>query len=144
MDESRGAKRSVSNSAAALFAGEASSPSKSDGRPGAATVAESKATAVRAQDRVVPCALYASAGSLTIHNGGAATLILGGPGEHGSITVTTPDWSDIAVFSEGFTGGNNGWMKYSVRSVSKKAGLYTLHIKTPCGSQTIPVRVARP
>lgn len=90
-----------------------------------------------------PCAPYASAGSLTMRGGGAASLVVGGPGEAGRVTVTTPDWADIAVFAEGRAGGN-GWVRYSVRSVSRRPGVYTLHFKTPCGSQSIPVTVTRP
>jgi hypothetical protein len=101
-----------------------------------------KVAAGQGTDRVVPCALYASANSLTMHGGGAA-LVLGGAGEAGRVTVTTPDWSNIAVFPEGRTGGN-GWVRYSVRSVSKRAGVYRVHFKTPCGSQTILVTVTRP
>jgi hypothetical protein len=90
-----------------------------------------------------PCAPYASVGSLTLRGGGAASLVVGGPGEAGRVTVTTPDWADIAVFAEGRAGGN-GWVRYSVRSVSRRPGVYTLHFKTPCGSQSIPVMVTRP
>jgi hypothetical protein len=90
-----------------------------------------------------PCAPYASAGSLTLRVGGAAALVVGGPGEAGRVAVTTPDWADIAVFAEGRAGGN-GWVRYSVRSVGRRPGVYTLHLRTPCGSQTIPVTVARP
>jgi hypothetical protein len=128
---------------ATTVAREASPPEKSSGARGGAPGAEATPKAGRGQGRVAPCSLYASAGSLAIRNGGAATLVLGGPGEAGRIAVTTPDWSDIAVLSEGRT-GVNGWMRYSVRSVSKRAGVYTIHFKTPCGSQTIPVTVARP
>lgn len=86
-----------------------------------------------------PCAIYASANSLSLRSGGSAPLVLGGPGP---FTVTTPDWSNVAVFLEGRTGGGkNGWTKYAVRSVGKRAGVYTLHVKSPCDSQTIRVRV---
>ena len=90
-----------------------------------------------------PCTPYASAGSLTLRAGGAAALVVGGPGEAGRVTVTTPDWADIAVFAEGRAGGN-GWVRYSVRSVGGRPGRYTLHFTTPCGSQDIPVTVTRP
>lgn len=111
------------------------------GRPDEAPEVEKKAAA--RQGRVVPCALYASAVSLNIRNGGAATLVVGGPGEAGRVTVTTPDWSHISVFSEGRAGGN-GWLRYSVRSVSTKPGVYTVRVTSPCGSQNIPVTVGRP
>lgn len=102
-----------------------------------------KASPATARSGPAPCALYASASSLTLR-GGAAILIVGGPGVNGHAAVTTPDWADIAVFSEGPTGGNRGWMKYSVRSVSRRAGVYAVHFRTPCGSQTIPVKVTSP
>ncbi|HWW77671.1 MAG TPA: hypothetical protein VNZ44_19865 [Pyrinomonadaceae bacterium] len=97
----------------------------------------------KAGGAAAPCAPYASAGSLSLRVGGASALVVGGPGAAGRVTLTTPDWADIAVFSEGRAGGN-GWVKYSVRSISGRPGVYTLHLRTPCGSQTIPVTVARP
>jgi hypothetical protein len=113
-----------------------------------ALAARDRAREVNAEPRVragvaSPCAPYASTGSLTLRGGGSAALVLGGPGEAGRITVTTPDWADIAVFAEGRAGGN-GWVRYSVRSVSGKPGRYTLHFRSPCGSQRIPVTVTRP
>jgi hypothetical protein len=130
----------------ATKAGEATPRINEHAREDAATAAASapKATsstpkAVKAAGRVSPCAIYASAGSLTLRSGSSAPLILGGPGP---FAVTTPDWSDIVVFSEGRTGGGkSGWTKYAVKSVSKRAGVYTLHVKSPCDSQTIRVRV---
>lgn len=110
-------------------------------KDGGAAWGAKKATA--GHGRVAPCGLYASANSLSVRGGGAATLILGGPGEAGRITVTTPNWSDIAVFSEGRV-GDKGWVRYSVRSVSKRAGVYVVRFTTPCGSHNIPVTVTRP
>ncbi len=142
-DESRAGRRDTRDTAAAgAVAGEADAPDRTAGRSGAASSSGSKGSAV-SRGRVAPCALYASAGALTVRSGGAATLVLGGPGEGGRINVTTPDWSDIAVLSEGRAGGGKGWLKYSVRSVSKRAGVYTVRLTTPCGSQTIPVTVTR-
>jgi hypothetical protein len=122
---------------------EAGSSGKATAERNRVESAKAEPGAGRARGRAAPCALYASAGSLTIRNGGAASLVVGGPGEQGHVTVTTPDWADIAVFSEGRAGGN-GWLRYSVRSVGKRAGVYTVRLKTPCGSQNIPVTVARP
>ncbi|MDT5155733.1 MAG: hypothetical protein QOH51_90 [Acidobacteriota bacterium] len=138
-DERPGGRRAAATISATR---EASPPARTTGRSGGTPGFDKKAAA--GQGRVVPCALYASTGSLTIRNGGAATLVLGGPGESGHVTVTTPDWSDIALFSEGRGAGNNGWVRYSVRSVSKRAGVYTLRFTTSCGSKTIPVIVTRP
>jgi len=122
-------------------ADEASQPVRDVGRSGVVSEVGKRAAAGRG--RAAPCAMYASAGSLTMRNGGAAALVVGGTGEAGSVTVTTPHWSDIAVFAEGRAGGN-GWVRYSVRSVSKKPGVYSVRFTTPCGSQTIPVTVTRP
>ncbi|MBV8859855.1 MAG: hypothetical protein JOZ02_23190 [Acidobacteria bacterium] len=96
---------------------------------------------LRGQARPAPCALYASASTLTIRGGGAAFLVLGGPGESGAVNVSTPSWADIAVFREGPAAGGNGWVRYTVKSVSKRPGLYTVHFSTHCGSQTVTVTV---
>ena len=118
---------------------EASPQPKADVRTAVAPEVEKSAAAGREQGRAAPCALYASADSLTLRGGGAAPLVLGGPGEAGRVTVATPDWSNIAVLYEGRAG--NGWLRYSVRSVSGRAGVYTVRFATPCGSKTIPVTV---
>ena len=119
-------------------------PGKIAGRAGEASAVKSGAEATRAQGGEAPCTPYTSAGALAIRSGGAATIVVGGPGRQGRVAVSTPDWSDVVVLSEGPAGGGKGWMKYSVRSVSNRAGVYALHVKTPCGSQTIPVTVGRP
>lgn len=99
-----------------------------------------KSAAARRESAAGPCAIYASTGALSLRGGGAATLVLGGTG---GVTVTTPDWANIAVFDEGRTGaGGRAWSKYTVRSVSGRAGSYTLRLASPCGSQTVAVRVA--
>jgi hypothetical protein len=122
---------------------EANPPEKSPAARDRAREANAEPGARPRASGAAPCAPYASAGSLTLRGGGAATLVLGGPGEAGRVSVTTPDWADIAVFSEGRAGGN-GWLRYSVRSVSGRPGVYTVHFRTPCGSQRIPVTVTRP
>ncbi len=118
-------------------------PEKASATGGKAREVKSEPKAARGRSVAAPCSLYASAGSLTLRSGGTAALVLGGPGEAGRISVSTPDWANIAVFNEGRAGGN-GWVKFSVKSVSGKAGVYNLHFKTPCGSQTIHVKVVRP
>jgi hypothetical protein len=124
-------------------AGEVHRSTKSRERIPAAEGAGAKSKAMRGQGSASPCALYASADSLHVRGGGAATLFVGGPGEAGRVSVTTPDWSNIAVLSEG-RAGVNGWFKYSVRSVSKKSGVYTVRFTTPCGSRNIRVTVVQP
>ncbi|MET0647728.1 MAG: hypothetical protein ABW208_14020 [Pyrinomonadaceae bacterium] len=107
---------------------------------GAAQVGERPA-AGGAQPPPGPCVPYASASSLGVRVGGAAPLILGGPGVGVRINVSTPDRSELAVIYEGPASGDKGWLRYSVRSVGRRPGLYTVRFSTPCGSQTIPVTV---
>lgn len=115
---------------------EVSSLPKAGGRAAARANVERGA----AQAQSGPCTSYASASSLSVRVGGAASLILGGPGVGVRINVGTPDWAQIAVIYEG-PAGHNGWVKYSVRSIGRRPGLYTVRVSTPCGSQTIPVTV---
>lgn len=117
----------------------ARAPARANAERGAAQSGE-RAAGRGAQARPGPCALYVSANSLSVRVGGAAPLILGGPGVGVRINVSTPDWSSLAVIYEG-PAGHNGWLRYSVRSVSRKPGLYTVRVSSPCGSQAIPVTV---
>jgi hypothetical protein len=128
-----------SKPAAKPAASEAGRRPKVEVRPGTTWEVAQSASEERGERRAAPCALYASAGSLTLRGGGAAPLVLGGPGEAGRVNVTTPDWSNIAVLYEGRAG--NGWVRYSVRSVSGRPGLYAVRFTTPCGSKTVPVAV---
>jgi hypothetical protein len=136
-DEGRASKRD--DGAASHAARGASRLSPEGARRAVTPDVERGATPERAQVRSSPCALYASAGALTVRAGGAAPLVLGGPGESARVNLTTPDWSNIAVLYEGRAG--NGWLRYTVRSVSGRPGAYTLRFATPCGSKTIPVTV---
>ncbi|HWS90440.1 MAG TPA: hypothetical protein VN282_25950 [Pyrinomonadaceae bacterium] len=109
-------------------------------RPAPPREARESAASGGAVRRERPCALYASASSLTMRGGGAAFLVVGGPGQS-PVTVSTPNWADVVVFSEGPAAGRQGWMRYTVKSVSKRPGLYTVRFATSCGSQTIHVTV---
>lgn len=93
-----------------------------------------------AQAQPVPCALYTSANTLSVRVGGAAPLILGGPGVGVRVNVSTPNSSELAVIYEG-PAGQNGWLRYSIRSVGRAPGSYTVRVSSPCGSQTIMVTV---
>lgn len=122
-----------------------SRPAQTSEAPGGAQSVAVKVTAGRGQGRVVPCTLSTSVSSLTIRQGGAGavTLSLVGPNGPARGNAATPDWSDIAVFSESQTAGAGGSLKYSIRSVSKRPGLYRVNFTTPCGSKSIPVTVTR-
>ena len=108
---------------------------------GAAQVGERPAAGAAPQPPPGPCVPYASASSLGVRVGGAAPLILGGPGVGVRVNVSTPDRSELAVIYEGPAGGDKGWLRYSVRSIGRRPGRYTVRYSTPCGSQTIPVTV---
>lgn len=141
----RGAEeREVSSSVAASPASGSDAPKTSRGDIVPVAEAKAVAKATPSQGRKILCPLYASAGALTIRNGGSATIVLGGASQQGGVVVTTPNWSDIAVFSEGRASSNTSWVKFSVRSVSKRPGVFSLHVKTACGSLNVPVTVARP
>jgi hypothetical protein len=120
---------------------EASPRPKADARAAATQEPERSTAATGKVRRASPCALYASASSLNMRGGGAASLVVGGPGRGGTGTVSTPNWADIAVLYEGPAAGRNGWVRYTVKSVSRRPGLYTVRFATSCGSQTIPVTV---
>jgi hypothetical protein len=139
--ESRGVSRTADPPAAKAY--ETAGPGKLAVKAGDASVVKSRAGATGARGVEAPCAFYTSAGALNIRGGAAAPVVVGGPGRHGRVTVSTPNWSDIVVLPEGPAGGGKGWLKYSVRSVSNRAGVYAVHVSTPCGSQTIPVTVVR-
>jgi hypothetical protein len=118
---------------------EASPQPKADARQSGTREVLKGSAPERGERREAPCTLYASVGSLTLRGGGAAPLVLGGPGEAGRVAVSTPDWSNIAVLYEGRAG--NGWLRYTVKSVSGRPGVYTVRFVTPCGSKTIGVTV---
>lgn len=142
--ETRGANKTAEPSAPKAYeADETTGRGKVVGRGGGESAVKSRAGAAGARGVEAPCAPYTSAGALNIRGGGAATVVIGGPGRQGRVTVATPNWSDIVVLSEGPAGGG-GWMKYSVKSVSGRPGVYAVHVRTPCGAQTIPVTVGRP
>jgi hypothetical protein len=93
--------------------------------------------AARRQAGVGPCSLSASASSVTVRAGGAASVTLSfDAGE--LVTASTPDWADIAVFAESKSAGAQ---RFSIRSVSKRAGVYRASFRTPCGSKSVQVTV---
>jgi hypothetical protein len=94
------------------------------------------------------CILSTDAGALKIRgDGGSATITLRLNGTTGParIAASTPDWSDVVVFAGSQAYGNGVEVRwYTIRSVSKRAGTYSVSFTTPCGSKTIPVTVTQP
>jgi hypothetical protein len=90
-----------------------------------------------------PCRLLVSERSLSIRAGGGSDTItvssqnVDGPAQ---VTATTKDWPDIVIFPESRS-NPGGPIKYSVISVSKRAGTYAVNFKSPCGIKTVPVTV---
>ncbi len=90
------------------------------------------------------CSISTSESALTISsNGGSSTIAVGLDGWSGpaQVSATTASWSDIVVFSDPQARQSDGPVKYSVVSVSKKAGPYNVIFRSPCGSKTIPITV---
>ena len=90
-----------------------------------------------------PCRLLVSERSLSIRAGGGSDTItvssqnVAGPTH---VTATTKNWPDIVIFPES-RGNPGGPVKYSVISVSKRAGTYAVIFNSPCGMKSVPVTV---
>ncbi len=90
-----------------------------------------------------PCRLLVSERSLSIRAGGGSdTITVSSQNAVGPahVTATTKNWPDIVVFPES-RGNPAGPVKYSVTSVSKRAGTFAVNFKSPCGMKTVPVTV---
>ena len=134
-DEARGSKERGPNPSAA-------SAGTRDGK--AAT--ESYVSAGREPEKRQggdPCRLLVSERSLSIRAGGGSETItvssqnVAGPTQ---VTASTKNWPDIVIFPEP-RGNPGGPVKYSVISVSKRAGTFAVNFTSPCGRQTVPVTV---
>jgi tetratricopeptide (TPR) repeat protein len=90
------------------------------------------------------CTLAVSESALTIQNNGGRAIIditLEGGSSSGGITAATSDWSSLAVFPEPKSGTESSVTSFSLTSISKKTGLFTVTFKTPCGSKDVTVTV---
>jgi hypothetical protein len=90
------------------------------------------------------CKISVNQKSLTISNNGGAgyvTLSADGLTDPAKILATTPDWSEIAVFLEPKTNADESVFKYSITSVSKRTGTFSVNFKSPCGTQELSVTV---
>jgi len=92
---------------------------------------------------VGPCRLLVSALSLSIRAGGGRdTITVSSQNADGAarVAASTKNWPDINVFPES-RGNPGGPARYSVISVSKRAGTYSVNFESPCGKTTVPVTV---
>lgn len=90
------------------------------------------------------CTIAVSESALTIENNGGRGIIditLEGATSTEGITAVTSDWSSLAVFPEPKSGTNNNLASFSVSSISKKTGRFTITFKSPCGSKEVTVTV---
>ncbi|HYO90621.1 MAG TPA: hypothetical protein VEQ40_03265, partial [Pyrinomonadaceae bacterium] len=90
------------------------------------------------------CIFNVSEEPLTLRSNGGSIIIpvtFNGAGGAASLTASTPNWADIAVFSETKTNIESGVFNYSITSVSKRTGTYTVIFKSPCGTKKITVNV---
>ena len=90
------------------------------------------------------CSIAVSESALTIENNGGRAIIditLEGATSTEGLTAATSDWSSLAVFPEPKSGTNNSLVSFSVTSISKKTGRFTITFKSPCGSKEVIVTV---
>jgi len=92
------------------------------------------------------CALALDAESLFVNSGGAVSLIArierqdSDGGNAGEITATTPNWSDILILRDSSPAGD-GAFKFTITSVNKSTGAFTVVFKSPCGTKELSVAV---
>lgn len=90
------------------------------------------------------CTFSVSEEPLTLRSNGGSIIIpvnFSDPNGASGLTASTPDWADIAVFAEPKTNIESGIFNYSITSVSKRTGTYTVVFKSPCGTKKITVVV---
>ena len=85
-----------------------------------------------------------SAGALELtHSGGAASVVasLEGNANLTGISAATTNWSDIIVLREPQGSADTNSLKFTVTSISKTTGNYTVNFKSPCGAHEMIVTV---
>lgn len=90
------------------------------------------------------CTLVLSASALELKNsGGAASLVasLEGNANLSSVSAATTNWSDIIVLREPQGSADTNSLKFTVTSISKTTGTFTVNFKSPCGAHAINVTV---
>lgn len=99
----------------------------------------------RTRQLAANCSIEVSDANVTIQNNvGSAILTVTFSGLDGDpqVTASTSNWSDIAVFPEPRQPSDaTGALRFSVTSISTKAGLYTVTFKSRCGTKTVSVTV---
>nr|MDQ3804390.1 hypothetical protein [Acidobacteriota bacterium] len=123
-------------------------PAETAGQPRGAAAARPDASAGREREQGQGggrCALAVSKRSLSLRAGGGSDIITVSVDDAtgaARVTATTSHWPDIAVFKSRGEGG--GGVRFSVISVSKRAGTFAVNFKSPCGTKSVPVTVKQP
>lgn len=94
--------------------------------------------------RASSCPLAVSEEAITLAgSGGSASILvrLEGQEDLSKVTATTPDWSNIIVLREPPSATEAGTAKFTVNSISKARGNFTVTIKSPCGAKDVAVTV---
>ncbi len=129
-------------------AGQTDTPQANESSPPPASAPDSTASRQQRQRRVgeaSSCTISVSENFLAIqNNSGSAilTLTLEGVTNTDGVTASTSDWSALAVFPEpksSTTASNT--LSFSITSISKKTGTFTITFKTPCGAKDVTVSV---
>lgn len=85
------------------------------------------------------CSFAIDVDTITIrNNGGRGTITVTLSGSD-KITPSTRDWPDISVFAQSLR--EYGTFPFTVTSISKRPGRYTVSFSTPCGSKDVTVIV---
>lgn len=79
---------------------------------------------------------------LLTNNGGSGSVNVSLEGQNSSaeITAMTPDWADIIILREPQDPAP-ATARFTVTSISKKAGIYRVIFKAPCGTKDLTVTV---
>jgi hypothetical protein len=117
-------------------------------RPAESAAAPAKPGRTRGTHRVRPekCALAVAEESLALAPGGSGTIVarLEGGGDLARLTATTPNWSDIIILRQPAGETEADTARFTVNSISKTPGTFTVALKSPCGAKQIAVTVKEP
>ncbi|HEV2706519.1 MAG TPA: tetratricopeptide repeat protein [Pyrinomonadaceae bacterium] len=103
-------------------------------------------TTTRTAERGV-CALSVSESSLSLKNRETRTLTVslgdGGNTDLARISALTRDWADIIILAEPRTPADieANVARYTISSISDKAGTYTVTFNSPCGKKEVAIEV---
>jgi tetratricopeptide (TPR) repeat protein len=100
----------------------------------------------RSETKGSACVLNVSETSLTIQsNGGSATVNVSLDNYAGAspprINPSTLNWADIIIFAEHHAPSDGNAFRFTITSVSRNKGTFTVTFSTPCGKQDVTINV---